>query len=142
MSIIGLHEAREKVLDLKHTAETLEQMIADSDIGKELAEVRGWLKDAQQTQARMENEVREWAITAFLTTGDKKPHPAVQIKEYTVLTYDDGQALTYSREHIPNAVKLDKRAFEKAAAALALDFVQIATEPRATIATDLSKYLE
>jgi 3-mercaptopyruvate sulfurtransferase SseA len=77
----------------------------------------------------------------FAETGDKAPHPAVKIKMYTMLEYKDEDAIDYAREHLPGALKLDKRVFARAAKAVAMNFVAILQEPRATIARDLSKYL-
>ena len=59
-----------------------------------------------------------------------------------VLEYKDEDAINYAREHLPGALKLNKRVFKKAAQAVAMDFVAILQEPRATIARDLSKYLQ
>jgi hypothetical protein len=59
----------------------------------------------------------------------------------TKIEYDTARALTYAREHLPQALKLDAREFEKVAKVLKLDFVTTHEEPQATIATDLSKYL-
>jgi hypothetical protein len=50
-------------------------------------------------------------------------------------------ALIYCRQHLPNALKLDARAFEKAAKVIPLSFVDVVETPKATIATDLSEYL-
>lgn len=92
-------------------------------------------------QAEAEAEVRKQALAIYLETGDKAPHPAIKVKVYTVLDYEPADALDYAREHLPKALKLDKRAFERAARAIEPDFVDFTDEPRATIARDLSKYL-
>ena len=86
-------------------------------------------------------EARKQALVVYAETANKAPHPAIKVKMYTVLGYDDGEALDYARVYIPRAVKLDKRKFEQAAKVLEPDFVTITQEPRATIARDLSKYL-
>jgi hypothetical protein len=99
------------------------------------------LNQAKDKQADAETEVRKEALAAYEETGDKKPHPAVPIKMYTVLEYEEANALDYAREHLPKALKLVKRTFEKAAKVLELDFVTVTQEPRATIARDLSEYL-
>jgi len=100
------------------------------------------LKAAQAKVADAEQEVRSAALGWYETTSDKKPHPAVQVKLYTTLAYDPQAALDYACEHLPKAIKLDKRAFEKAAKAIEPDFVAFAQEARATIARDLSEYLD
>ena len=112
-----------------------------SGVWKYLEQQRGYLKTAQADVADAEVEVRRQALAVYLETGDKAPHPAVKVKIYTVLYYNDGEALDYARVYIPRAVRLVKRTFEKAAKVLELDFVDFTDEPRATIARDLSGYL-
>lgn len=102
---------------------------------------RGQLQSMRADQAKAEAEIRRQALTAYRETGDKAPHPAIKIKDFTVLDYNDGEALDYARVYIPRAVKLVKRKFEQAAKVLEPDFVTITKEPRATIARDLSEYL-
>ena len=102
------------------------------------------LQDARQAkveQANIETEVREQALGIYEETGDKAPHPAVKVKMYTVLDYDPARAFDYAREHLPQALKLNKKVFETAAKGIELDFVDIVQEPRATITRDLSGYL-
>ena len=100
-----------------------------------------YLKAAQADVADAEAEARKQALAAYEETGDKAPHPAVKVKMYTALCYNLDKALDYAREHLPQALKLDKRTFEKAAKVLELDFVDIVQEPRAILARDLGEYL-
>ena len=93
-------------------------------------------------------QVRQAALAAFEQTGDKKPNAAVQIKEYVLITYEDAAALEFCRKVAPNALKLDRRAFEKiaklgieAGGQFVPDFVTVTKEPRATIASNLSPWL-
>ena len=88
-----------------------------------------------------EAEVREQALAIHAETSERTPHPAVKIKMYTILIYEFADAFDYAREHLPQALKLNRRRFDKAAKVLELDFIDIEQEPRATIARDLSKYL-
>ena len=99
------------------------------------------LRAAMVNVLSAETEVRDQALAAYATTGDKAPHPAVKIKIYTMLDYEPADALDYAREHLPQALEVIKRTFEKAAKVLELDFVDFTEEPRATIARDLSEYL-
>jgi hypothetical protein len=96
---------------------------------------------AHQMESETEDTVRTLAVEFYNTTGDKAAHDAVTVRVYTTLTYEPSEALDYCREHLPKALKLDKTAFEKVAKVADLDFVEIAEEPRATIAQDLSAYL-
>jgi len=106
-----------------------------------LEQQRGYLGTARADVADAEAEARKQAMIVFAETGSKEPHPAVKIKMYAILEYNDKDAIDYAREHLPEALKLDKRTFKKAAQAIAMDFVAILQEPRATIARDLSGYL-
>lgn len=136
--------AHNRQIEAEYKAEIAEteEELRNTIIGLRLERRRVFLKAAQRNVADAETDVRLAAVAAFTDTGDKKPHPAVQIKAYTTLTYDAGAALDYARQHIPNAVRLDKRAFEKAAKVLALDFVVSDSEARATIARDLSEWVK
>ncbi len=118
----------------------IEAEIAASPLVKQLERARELLKVAQADVADSEEDVRKAALEAYQADGSKKPHPAVAVKVYTVLDYDPAQALDYARQHLPQAVKLDKRMFEKVAKVADFPFVDITTEPRVTIARDLTEY--
>lgn len=89
----------------------------------------------------LEEQVHAAALHQFVETTEKKPHPAVQIKMFTRLDYDPERAKIYCMEHVPAALKLDARAFEKVAKVLMLDWVESVPYPRAQVAGDLSEYL-
>ena len=76
--------------------------------------------------------------------GDKKPHPAVGLGEYTVVEYNEEAMKNWAIDHKhPGLLKLDKRAANAVAKGpTAPEFVTISTEVRARIATDLSEYLD
>lgn len=88
--------------------------------------------------AEAEELVRGLALDVFMETENTKPAPGVEIKQFTTLTYDHKQALAWALEH-RIALVLDKKTFEKIAPSL--EFVHVAKDPRATIATDLDKAL-
>ena len=83
-----------------------------------------------------EVKLRELTLQAYAETGDKAPAPGVGIRERTVLTYDGKVAFDWAKSH-KMALQLDKKAFEKIAKVSDLDFVDVTTEPIATIATTL-----
>lgn len=87
--------------------------------------------------AELEGEVKEIALRRFVETGDKRPHPSVQIKEFTRLDYDKDLALAYAIKNLQLAVKLDATAFEKVAKVMPLEFVTVRKEPAAQIAKNL-----
>ena len=114
----------------------------EAKYGERLSEVRRLLDTATEGVANTEVAVRAAAIQRYSAIAQKQVHPAVAIKEFTVLAYEDGDALAYCQSHLPQALKLDKKVFEKAASAINLDFVHVRKEPRATIAKDLTAYLK
>jgi len=116
--------------------------------GSKIADAKLACADASMLVDDLTAQVRQAALAAFEQTGDKKPNAAVQIKEYVLITYEDAAALEFCRKVAPNALKLDRRAFEKiaklgieAGGQFAPDFVTVTKEPRASIASDLSPWL-
>lgn len=103
-----------------------------------LANVRHLAEDV----AYGEYELRQAAEDIFIATGDRKPCPGVEVKDFTELVYDGNKAFEWAKFH-EMALALDKKAFEAIAKAAQppLDFVAIFKLPKATIATDLGKAL-
>lgn len=103
------------------------------------------LESRRASKEQLENDLRMATVLIFTETGDKRPHPALGIREVTKFNYDASLAHNWCLEYLPKALKLDARAFEKYAKAVAdvkpVPYVEIYTEPQATIATNLSKYL-
>ncbi len=88
-------------------------------------------------------QIREVAISTFAETGNKAPYPGVGIREREVLEFDKTKAFDWALEH-RLALSLDSKAFEKIMKANKVlpDFVALKVEPQATIATDLSPYIQ
>jgi len=120
----------------------LENELAETSLGQRLVRARELLGVARADVTDAVDEVQARALGAYEATGNKVPHPAVKVALFTVLDYAPGDALEYARLHLPKALKLDKRTFEKMAKVIEPDFVTISQEPRVRIARDLSAYLE
>ena len=87
-------------------------------------------------------ELREGALAEHQVTGAKHLFGGVQVKMFTVISYDPDKAKSYCINHgLQAALKLDAKVFERAVPALGLDWVTVEQEPRATIPTDLSAYV-
>ena len=140
-TIVSLAYIRQVVGEREATLAAYETELHTTQLWKALEERRASLQKARTAQSDLEVKVRKAAMKTFVETDDRTPHPAVKIKDFTALDYDDEDAIEYAREHLPKALKLVKRVFDKAAKVLELDFVVIWQEPRATIARNLSKYL-
>jgi len=150
-----LDELLQDLARCRHSVETQKAYIEaiqeeiDAAFGARLTVARERLLRAQVKLTDCDQVVRDRAVQTFQQTGDKKPSAAVQIKEYTVLVYDEDVALEFCRTSMPDVLKLDKRLFEKVARTLKelpvakpdLDFVTVTVEPRASIASDLSAWL-
>ena len=141
--VAALALARQAEQIARDRIESLERSIAATPMAQLLIRERQALADALEDARALDAQVREMALNEHVFTGDKRPHPATTIKLYTVLQYDQGQALDYCRGHLPQAlvVTLNAKVFEPVAKAAGLDFVSIRQEPRATIARDLSAWL-
>jgi len=127
--------------EYKDEVAAAEAELKESGTWRYLEQRREYLKTAKADVTDAEASVRRAAVETFRKTGNTKPHPAVKVKIYVLLDYEPADALDYAREHLPAALKLDKRTFERAAKVVVMDFVATRQEPRATIARDLSEYL-
>lgn len=72
---------------------------------------------------------------------DKSPLYGIGLREKTILNYIDQDAYNWALEH-KLCLKLDTKSFEKIAKDGKIDFVTVEKELQATIASDLSKWLE
>lgn len=73
-----------------------------------LAETKATLEDAEQ-------QLRTLVETHFRSTGEKRPHPSVTVRESrprTVCEYDESKALAYALER-GIALRLDPEALER-----------------------------
>ena len=102
-----------------------------------------FLKSRKATLAYEEDELRRLALATYQDDPtNKKPGPGVAIRMVTRWEYDAQLALEWVVEHgLVKMVKLDAKAFEKAAPALGLLDVTLVEEAQATISTNLSKAL-
>jgi len=101
------------------------------------------IADSSQFLADVEALLRETTIKVYQDTGNKAPAKGVGIREMTKLDYDPKEAFDWAVEH-KVCLKLDTATFDKMsklASETKPGFVKITTEPQATIATDLSKYI-
>ena len=137
-----LAQARSEEARFAQMVANLEAELTRSPLGQTLAVAKDFLSAARLHMNDAEVVVREAAIGVYLDDGTKKPHTAVEVVLSTVLDYEEGVALDYCREHLPHALKLDKRTFEKAAPVLGLGFVAIRQEPTTRIKRDLSAWVE
>jgi hypothetical protein len=144
----ALAVARNEYQALAGNAEALERQLAETDLGKQLAEIKAMLVLSKAALAIAESEHRTAMLVEFQETGTKKVAGGI-VKEYTdtVYVYDLEEARQYCLKDLPGALKLDKSFFEKHAKGVAetapLSFVQIVEEHsyKPNVSSDLSSYL-
>jgi hypothetical protein len=139
--VSDLARARTIEVRLKERASWLRTELDNTILGQQLAETTALLKAAQLAVTEAYERVKSAAIEQHQDSGTKQPHPAVKVVISTILQYDVSNALDYARQHLPQALKLDRRTFEKAAKAIEPDFVSFDTQPSVRVARDLSAYL-
>ncbi len=133
---------------IKLVAKMRQEVEAQGDLKKQM--YNEWLKANEylfnewgmiaKCLAEAETLLRELTIKAYNETGNKAPAPGVGIRERVFLQYENKVAFDWAKAH-KIALMLDTKAFEKIAKADPPDFVKTITEPQATIAGDLEKYI-
>jgi len=116
----------------------------DRDYQDSTAHVRQMVTNEMQELEAAERVLRLLAVERFRETRNRQPAAGVKIREEVTLAYDEADAIRWARETPAGAscLQLDRRSFEGAAKNLSLDFVEKKTEPKATIARDLTAALE
>lgn len=109
-----------------------------------LQNMKDHLKGLQDEVDTLSGQIKHEAETEFVRTGleNDKPHEGIQIKKFQqVRILDERAAKEWAGTHAPNTLNFKKSAFNKVVKALgSLDFVEIYSEWRAQIASDLSMY--
>lgn len=105
------------------------------------------LNDVENKTKEIEDRLRELQIIRYKYDNNKSIHPALGVRVYKILKYPELSAITWCiKSDFLAGIQLNKRMFEKHARAvlqtMPLEFVQVVEEPSATIATDLTKYME
>ena len=132
----------EKLQRLREASGFIENELADSKAIWE-EENRDLLNDLEEIEAelrKLDCEIRDTRIAVYDGT-DKSKIFGVGIQERIQLDYNQKAAYDWAVEHTM-FLKLDKGGFEKYAKDGKLDFVIVKKVVQATIAGDLSKYLE
>lgn len=91
----------------------------------------------------LSDSIKEDTVKEFISSGleNTKPYDGIQIKKFQVVhVLDDREAIEWAGTNAPQVLSLKKAPFNKIAKVLDLSFVEINTEYRAQIASDLSMY--
>lgn len=112
------------------------------------AEYQFWSQakaNAERELAEMDRMVRADILTYLDATGEKPAVSGTGTRTVRTLSYDVPEAIAWCMENLPGGVALNRDLFEKHARAVLdtapLAFVTVHTQMAATIAADLSSYL-
>ena len=140
-AVRALAAARRAAQDAACAREAIRQEIAESALGQQLTAAETRLLQARDAEATARAQLDELAQMHYAAHGDKRPHPAVAIRELTMLEYDPKVARQWAETNLRAALVLDHKKFEKAVKDLgAPDFVRIYTTPQVTVSADLEGY--
>lgn len=124
-------KARQKTMELKRQRDALLE-----DWNKANQGLFDALTQAGAEVAVVEAKLRELTLQAYAETGNKAPLPGVGIREVMKFEYDGKEALQWAIDH-KMALKLDEVKFKNCVKADPPDFVNVITEPQATISPNL-----
>jgi len=141
-AVHSLAVARRRVAAAKEAVAKQQAYLEMTAQYKAVQQAREEAEVLSRTEDSLYQAVRDLGVTIYEDTGEKHPHPAVEIGLYDHLDYDPDVAFEHCRLHLLNAIKLNKVKFEKVAKAAEFDFVTISKVPRASVSTDLSEYSE
>lgn len=120
--------------DLKDAEQVRDDILAEIPQLKSAEERIAYLKKKID---EFDQWIREKAISLYGETGERELHPAVVIKIYKGILYDETKALEWAKENAPIWVKetLDTKEFEKWAKSQddLPDFVIVEEDPKPNI---------
>jgi hypothetical protein len=135
---------RIELAEEKARVKDLEAEMEQSDAYHKLEEARNHLRLKEAAIRGLEEGIKDRVKTEFIQGGleDTKPYEGIQVKKFQVVRIlDERAAKEWAGENAPGALSIKTSQFNKIAKALdALDFLEIDTEWRAQIASDLSMY--
>ncbi len=133
-------DLRQQLARVEAVQDTVQAMLADTPEYITLQAIAFQRSGIKERLEEVEDELRATAVENY--DGESVPHEAIyRVGVYKTLDYSQAEALGHCREHLPQVVKLDKRAFEKLMrAGLELAFVIVGQEYRASLKSDLSPW--
>jgi vacuolar-type H+-ATPase subunit I/STV1 len=141
-----LAELRKTTEHKQELMETRFEAVKASPLYHEFAEEEAAVKELQEQMQALRSEINALTIAAYQQTGDKKPTFGVGIRVGKSYIYDQDVAKSYCLAELPEALRLDTRTFVKYVKGVQdvkpLNFVTVEEKITATIASDLSEYLE
>lgn len=106
-----LHEARQEESGVGAEVDILRAELESLRTWQRYEEAKAVLKITRNIVKELEAEVKDALLEPALA-GDR--HPAVHAVRTSInFDYDEEIALAWAKEHLPDAIKLDRRRFEK-----------------------------
>jgi len=138
---------RREVADHAERLRIEQAVLDDTPQAQIVAAMREMQKGMVGALAEAETLAKQAALETYDETQDKRPLPGVEIKVFHKVYYNPKDALAWCRANAPNLLVLDAKRFEKGIIdGTLLDVpgavAEIALEPRAQLASDLSEYEE
>jgi len=133
---------------IAETEAKMKEMIENVKQSDEYAAMENWLIINKQSLVELDAAIREAAIEDYKVTGNKKPWDGVGIRELTKYDYELADAVAWAKANASMVVyeTVDKKKFEKILSVTEPETlpetIKVYKEAIATIASDLSMYLE
>jgi len=135
---------RIKLAEEKARVKDLEAEWEQSDLYQKYQEAKSHLAIKEAAIRGLEEGIKQRALSEFIKGGleETKPYDGVQVKKFQVVRIlDERAAKAWAGENAPGSLSIRQSQFNKIAKALdSLNFIEIDTEWRVQIATDLSMY--
>jgi len=140
--LIVLAQLRQKIEQLSTEKHDLELAIKATDTYRLSIEVTDKLQAAKREEESTMETIRALAVEKSKATGyEVRKFDKVEVKAFTTLKIlDEKRAIQWAAVNAPSTLSL-KKEFDKVAKSLELDFVEVSTEYRGQIASDLSSLL-
>ena len=120
----------------------IREVVERIPVVQQLNELSSRLSRLRKEYEQLRESIRQQCVAVYKETGEKRPHPAAEIRMYTNIIYDEKDAVAFCMERLPEALRVDKRQFKAFVLNVtAPDFVQVEKEPRCFLATDLSLFI-
>ena len=109
--------------------------VAAFEARRDIEQMRESVKFATALEADLTARIRE--------AGIDQPHPALKVKNMTVVTIDQDKAKTWARENMKVAIReeLDLKLVEDYAKKNTVEWATVEEKKQVTIARDLSEYV-
>lgn len=137
-------EARHKLAVLKESEKLFEQVACEN------LDYRTWQeaiarRRSQEGEVALAEQVAKAEATQAMVDGLEELPDGMQVKRFSVVTYDAREVSAWARFNLPAVMVLDAKKFERAVKdglAGEAPTVQIISDARVQLAADLSQYIE